>query len=674
MGFKFQSPVKLPRWTSDEFMEMKRKYQAKHGTTVYIPGFEDIFKWDTVPEPDQAEIILYRKKDVHALGERRYEEIRTLMARKKEKFLRMLASPAPQIVHNAASLLTVLDDVNDALGTFAVVARIIARKVPAMFSKFLTGPAGWLLTGAELAGVLQQVSCLPFKARNIQHEINEYTKHHPLSKKAKLRRLKKLARIGLHKGEIIEALQTTENMFGIGLSLGPILGMVMDIPAGIYRHLKGEKVTIAGLPPSLLWFDQIWTRMLKGAASLWTGLPVDFDEDLAKSMVAVNTSAQVARTIFPVYAMESAYYGLRDILLRPAKPIHPSTVQVIQEEIGLIDEAEGWPFSNDPWIPVTHIYETGLDQIQENVRNWRERNKRSTEGMVATQNQVEAGLHLMGAFETDDDLDLEYDPHTHVVLQLLNQGYRYPCPVNPEQIASFNKHLEDHHAFYGLPHYRDALSIAEQIDCFKFVTIMPDPDRKPMDLSKMTPMEIRDNPQAKRLQFITDLSRAIAGPRAFPDIRTSIYNIRRITLRLEWFLQHSWPPGHPSTDLCFDIETSLTKMFKVLIIPVGKTRCCSVHLIPVFTMDLLPLAFAYQPGTPLDPDLEREFTDKWLNSLFISIIIDPYTDLVKNIVNKTYWIPVAIGFLDRALPPFAWVSENDKDTIRQTLTDALHET
>ena len=79
MAYEFNFPVKLPRWTKTEFDLKRQEYTAKHGYEIHVPGFSDIFHWKWTNEPDPDELSLYKKNDVNALGERRYEEIRDLM-------------------------------------------------------------------------------------------------------------------------------------------------------------------------------------------------------------------------------------------------------------------------------------------------------------------------------------------------------------------------------------------------------------------------------------------------------------------------------------------------------------------------------------------------------------------------------------------------------------------
>ncbi|GAI66677.1 unnamed protein product, partial [marine sediment metagenome] len=60
------------------------------------------------------------------------------------------------------------DDVNDSLGTLAVIARFAAHMLPKRLGKLLLGPAGWALTAAEIANLGMTVSRLPLRAISLK--------------------------------------------------------------------------------------------------------------------------------------------------------------------------------------------------------------------------------------------------------------------------------------------------------------------------------------------------------------------------------------------------------------------------------------------------------------------------------------------------------------------------
>ena len=147
---RYEFPVKRHRYTTEEFTRKKAEYVAKYGYTMTIPGFSDIVKFDLTTPPSEAELKLYRKKDIKALGSHRYNQIKKLMQRKKESFLRMMGSPNPEWLMNIGTNMTFLDDINDSLGTLAVITRTFAHVLPKTVGKALLGPAGWALTAADI--------------------------------------------------------------------------------------------------------------------------------------------------------------------------------------------------------------------------------------------------------------------------------------------------------------------------------------------------------------------------------------------------------------------------------------------------------------------------------------------------------------------------------------------
>jgi len=562
LSFKFESPVSLPRFTTEEFKIQKAKYNAEHGYTVHVPGFSDIFKWDTTPEPTEEEMILYKKKDVELLGVKRFEEIKQLKAKKKEMFERMLASPTPDIVRNAGSILTTLDDINDALGTFAVIARVIARRLPRQAAKFITGPAGWALLAADIAGLAMELSNLPFKARRIQHALNDTVKGHPLSKKAKVKRLNKLKRLRLTKGEIIEALQTTENVFGIGLCLGPIVGLVYDIPAGIYRHLKGEKVTISGLPPPLAYLEGVAANVLRSASQLFCGLPEELDSELPKAMAAVELSSRVMHSYMdgksPIDVID-----LFDGVLIPARaPEHPLTKVIVEDELGQPFANNGWIHNSQPVTEVVDIFNVSKDRVMENVTNWRKRNTRDTESMVGAQNQVQAGLNLLATLEGDDALELEYDPFSYTMLKLMNQGYRLPPDVTTDNLVCFIKQLDGYHRTYGEVPFQDAMDISHHICNFDMATEVPE---RPGPTAEELAYQKEHALDSLRKWYYGGVLNALSF-QIFLGVRWRIEDIDRILdevyRKQKWLERYGHPPGYPTDATKKTVADGLKRILK----------------------------------------------------------------------------------------------------------------
>ncbi|MEE8403213.1 MAG: hypothetical protein V3R93_05625 [Candidatus Hydrothermarchaeaceae archaeon] len=546
MPFKFQAPVKMPRFTREEFIEQKRKYVAKYGYTIHIPGFSDIFTWNVTPEPTPAELILYKAKKVKELGEKRYEDIKALMAQKRSNYLRMLSSPTPQVVQNAGSVLTTLDDINDTLGTLAMVARIVARRLPAAAAKFLLGPAGWALMGADIANLALKLTSLPFKAHRLQHELNEVVKGNPLSKKAKLQRMNKLKRLRISKGELIEALQTTDNMFGVGISLGGIVGMITDIPSGLYHHIRGEKVTITGLPAPLLWFDRVWSRMLKGAVGLFYG-PVDLpEEEINKGIVAANFASQAAHTYLDGTSPLDAISDPDGVELLAPRPQHPSTIQVITEETPQFEQYIGWIHNSSLWTNAADMFDQTVESVQDNMSQWVDRNKNSMEGQATAQMMVDVGPNILATMEGDDQLEMSYDPIAESLLKLMNVNLRFPLDLTQDQILCWSDGLSDDFSKSGSIDNKKSRSIAKDKCGFEFHTEVP--EREGLTDEELEEQRLHNIDRLRtwhfyRIIFIYEGWKRLQTreiPPAWNDFLEATQN------HVDWLLYYGYAPGDPA--------------------------------------------------------------------------------------------------------------------------------
>jgi len=549
MAFKFEFPVKLPRWTKEEFDRKRADYTAKHGYEIHVPGFSEIFHWRIPHEPTAPELAFYKARDKAALGEKRFVEINQLMIKKKERFLRLLSSPTPRIAMNAASMLTFLDDINDTVGTIGVVGRTAAHLLPAAAGKLLTGPAGWAFLAADITNIAMELSRLPWKAKRLQHDFHAAMGLNPLSKKARLRRLNKLKRLRLSKGEVIEGLQTTDNLFGIGLCLGPIMGLVYDISFGVYRAFQGKQVRVTGLPSSFNYVDKIAQRFFRGAAQLWYGNPDIDDDEKAMSMVAMNYATQWQKTLVGNKSSLDYIDAPAEIELPVHKPIHPSTYDIIESEVGRIEDYSGWPSTGTKWMSTNQPFDHDIDHVQENVKSWIDRNKRDMESSVCIQNGVESSMNSLALLEGDDDVEWTYDAVTGSYLKMFNNGYRLPANATSGQLECFTRHLVAYDSQGLEPSIRDILGAAFLGCGFELTTEVPE---RP-GLTKEEQEEQSEHAiDGLKLWYFTSAWRSASNlcvrpwlliPKQIPLIK------EYISRRLDWLYYYGYPEGEPGRHL-----------------------------------------------------------------------------------------------------------------------------
>jgi len=238
------APFHMPKFTDQGYSISKAKYVAEKGYTVTVPGLSDIIHW-SAPEPmTEQEAMDWKKRNWKAFSPERREELRKIKAKKKERYQAMLASPTPEFVTNAGSILTSLDDAQDCISTLAFVGRVAAKLAPRVLSKFFTGPVGWLLLANDVLNLIISLGQYPFMPMGSKRLAEQCTSSHPFSKKAKVARARKLRSWKPTKGDVIQLLQTTDQVFGVGISLGPIVGFFQDIVSGTVRTIMGQPVSV----------------------------------------------------------------------------------------------------------------------------------------------------------------------------------------------------------------------------------------------------------------------------------------------------------------------------------------------------------------------------------------------------------------------------------------------
>ena len=270
--------------------------------------YEGYKKWKYIGYSKEPIVFIPPWNDIiHLVDEKklpRDEQLRRMRAR----IIRMKRSPTPEIAKNIATILTAVDDVQDFCTTVGVGARLLERatKTPQIISKgsFTTGE---LLNSMNLTNKIPFEKLSPSQIKNMfrKKEIdldkltpsqltglkNELTKIHPdwtdipidkqkafmkdhykmtrerwgMSLKAK----KRMAEDGYSKGtpwgklktqvnrrllrtlpttgEMLEIAQTSDMVAGVGISLGPIVGLVMDVVFGIIEDapIKMARQTIS---------------------------------------------------------------------------------------------------------------------------------------------------------------------------------------------------------------------------------------------------------------------------------------------------------------------------------------------------------------------------------------------------------------------------------------------
>ena len=218
----------IPEFTADEFEKQREKYQAKYGSTVNVPGFNDVVHWKIPPKITPEQMAAHRFAQKRKLPSPLNADQLQLLAVKKQRFLKALASPTPAWVKNVGAVMTSLDNLQDGMITAAVLGRLTAKIIPSLRNKILPG-IGWVLLGSDILNLFNAFTWTSFAANGAKRSIEGTADRNPFHAKAKAKRATALSRKFLTFGEFIQIAQTTDQAIGFGLCLGGIIGMVTDL-------------------------------------------------------------------------------------------------------------------------------------------------------------------------------------------------------------------------------------------------------------------------------------------------------------------------------------------------------------------------------------------------------------------------------------------------------------
>lgn len=445
---EWKFPVDLPRFTNDEYEAKKAAYVSEHGYTISPPKISDIIHIGLNREPDDEEFSRYDKsrrldylitkyptsKSVPKWEDQReglidpgrYDNINNLMQRKRDKYNAMLASPAPTWLTNAGSVMTFFDDINDMAGTAAVLCRIAARFAPRILARFFLGPAGWLLLIAELFGLMMTLTRLPISCIVSKRHFHSVSEMNPFSKNARAVRARKLRRVLPGKGELIEMAQASDQLFGIGLCLGPIVGFAQDIVAGTVRAIRGEKVSWHGVPPKPSTPETHALRTLRFAQMVGLAKDIMTEDEHWLYMVALNGATQILKPYFDEWDPFDQVEGMEHALLEPPKPRYATTKSILEEFGVPPGEKIGWPGLDKKEATADELWNFYQDPCAESYTAFAMRNRRNQLGMTGAQNGYDFSKNMLLFASGYETVEENFAPGWDGWNKYYNDGCRLP--------------------------------------------------------------------------------------------------------------------------------------------------------------------------------------------------------------------------------------------------------
>lgn len=354
------------RW---EHTVREKHYEVNLGSLKDIVHLYPRYEFNDVEKAEWAKPA--KKRDYSKFTEEGLREIE----RRREFARRYYTSPTPKWGRKLQRIVTKLDNIEDFISTgvgIGVVALIVAPELAPILI-----PA---LAAGEIAStsfnVAEAALSLPLGPMGVKRAVGYLADAVALNLRGifsigkwlkRLEEAVRLAKIGeawkpftaaISKrgwfGLALEALQSTDNLFGVGLCLGPIMGAISDYMFGIIRTIMGENATIPD-PKKHEEANEELNRLIPGVdayyhgsascigpcrafrayadiAEILTSQMVLTGEELLRLLVALNKASQVISKWLEIADCDEMFDVIIQLDSRPEGPVKPETKGILELE------------------------------------------------------------------------------------------------------------------------------------------------------------------------------------------------------------------------------------------------------------------------------------------------------------------------------------------------------
>ena len=434
---EWMSWLHAPEFTDEKFQKLRQEHIDKEGYTLTVPGLTDIFKWGEPPPMNSAERMWWGRDEMGFFPPGRLEELAAIKAKKTAKFEAMLGAPTPSIISNAGSVMCAIDDAQDAISTLACIGSVARAVAPRMIARALLGPVGILWAVADLLNLLQAAPMACLGKLNPKRLYARYKRGCPKQTRLKMWDTKRLSRAVPRQADWIQAAQVTTSVFGYGICLGPLVGLVTDTVSGLVRTFKGEKVKVK-IPWEGVeeYVGKAYNCVKSLGAALTYPIMTD-DEDVLTLFASSTLSYQVLQNDLRRWHPIDMLEDVGTLEVRAPVPTDPLTLEVIEEAGIPLAECIGWPQTDQLWSSIQDLADTTQWGVTENLERFVLRNKHSFMGFVGAETATESARFALAALEPDETIDVDFTPSAKIVEKMLGASMCLAPTMPPAKLRDF---------------------------------------------------------------------------------------------------------------------------------------------------------------------------------------------------------------------------------------------
>lgn len=488
------APFHRPHMPTAEFDELKRRYVAEHGYTISFPGLEDVFHFGTEVPLSLMEEKLWKAKMYDSFSPDRLEEIKYMKRRRKDAYMAMLASPSPKIFNARSAIITSIDDAQDALSTLGAIGTLTYMAATGAVKTAISGPLGWLLAAENALNFVNSALLPEQRMMKVKKTIEKTTRNGPKSGNARVKDATRLLKTRAWRGKVIEAMQTSDNVFGIGISLGAIMSLPVDLVSGLVRGFKGAEVKLNHPWPDL----PHWQRVARRAARSWLAFGSPMEEYIAEERH--SPAVKVSRTaglndIIPDDEMNKLQVGLflahqtihsmidscdtLDTNLPPSEyelkaptPTNILTLEVIEEAGDRPEDGSTWPATGETWSRTSELMEETSKHLSSNFSSSCARGAHSLQSWASSRSAIDSSMYALENVCGKNSLQVQNSPSYAAINALQWLNFILEDDISDDQKRLFSDWLQRCDDQNYTPKAREVIDFAKHRCGFSFVQMI----------------------------------------------------------------------------------------------------------------------------------------------------------------------------------------------------------
>jgi len=421
------------RFTPAEWEELKRAYIEKYGYTIVVPGWDDIIRWEPTLAKTEAQI----------------------RAEKRAALERILASPAVDWQRSYATVMTIIDNIQDTASVVYPMFRMLVRWAPKIFARFIP-VMGWMLLGYDILNLLNAWGRAPWTIMAGKRSLCNFVKSNPFSKHSQWKRTIRIKNWDPRIPDLIQVAQTTQQFTGVGLQLGSIVGFIQDLGAGVYRKITGDRVTISTEVPRFNPYELHAQSALKAAAII-NSSGETFSEDV--HFYAYMTGAAASMIMTPlneVYDFPDMLPDATEAIIDAPRPTNPYTIEAVKNAGLNLERGIQWPMNAEKQIKLLDLSRYIQENARDSFLHFAARHQYDSYGLIAGKVLADSTEDMIDSLVPEAEYIEEDAPHISVMFAMQKTPILPVAPPSENQRIEFNRWIDDFVALYEqIPKTRD---------------------------------------------------------------------------------------------------------------------------------------------------------------------------------------------------------------------------